>query len=314
MPEAEAIICLANDRVYDFVAALAESVRRHSDLPLVIIPFDDRMSRIEALARRRGLDLLDDPVLTRLDGLGARIWPGRNSAPHAFRKLAAFWVGIETFLLVDADVILLSDPRRFLDAHRKTEPDAVWCFDTGEGQAYRPGPLRDQMVRRGFPGVNTGLLIAHTGLIAFEQVESAIDEAVPVREQFLELAEQPFLNFLLEREHIPVSKVGDLFADVAGTTWAGANLELRGDTWIVDEPAWPDHGRAPAAIHWSGGSPSLFMRHRHVFVEYSAPSDSALARAQINLRLAALATVRLPGRARSLLSNLLRGRALGAWR
>jgi hypothetical protein len=137
--------------------------------------------------------------------------------------------------------------------------------------------------------------------------------ALPVKEQFLELAEQPFLNFLIETQGIPVAKVGDLFADVAGTTWAGARLSQREDRWVVNEPSWPDHGRPLAALHWSGTMPSPLMPHRRLFVDYRSGPGGQFARLTVNVRLAALAAAALRHKARSAL-DVLRGRQLGAWR
>ena len=313
MPERHGIVCLANDVVYDFLVALAQSVARHSELPLAIIPFDDRTARTRRFARRQGIEVLDDPLLPDLDALGARVWPGRVVAPHAFRKFAAFWGAFDRFLFLDADIVVLRDPAWLLEAQAESDPDALWCFDTGEGQAYRPGPLRDEMVASGFPGISTGLFIARRGLVTLEQVRQTIEPAVGHRDQFLEIAEQPFLNFLLQRERIRVAKVGDLFDDVAGTTWAGARFAQRDGRVVVDEPEWPDHGRAPAAVHWSGMAPGPLMRHRRLFVDYRSGHATRLARARVNARLLGLPVRRLPRKARSAL-NVLRGRPLGAWR
>src|SRR4051794_4421152 len=214
MTEAPGIICLANDPVYDFLVALAESVRRHSDLPLAVIPFDERMSKVRSLERRGLVEILDHPWFPELDRLGARLWPGRAKAPHAFRKIAAFDSRFDHFLFLDADIVLLRDPLRFIESHARDDPDGLWCFDTGEGQAYRPGPMRERMVAAGFPGVSTGSFIARRGLITLDQALETARSAEPVREEFLELAEQPFLNFMFETLRIPVTKVGDRFADV----------------------------------------------------------------------------------------------------
>jgi hypothetical protein len=307
------LVCLANDHVYDFLVALAESVRRHSDLPLAIVPFDDELRRTRRLADRLGLEIVETPDYAELDALGARFWPDRTRAPHTFRKLAAFWRTYDELFFVDADVVLLRDPAPLFAAHAERAPDAVWAFDTGEGMAYPPGPRREEMLRAGFPGISTGLLIARRGVITLEQVHRAAERALPLRDQFLDVAEQPFLNFLLETEGIPVAKAGDVLDDVAGTTWAQAHLARRDGTWVIDEPSWPDHGRAPAALHWSGSTPSPLMPNRSLFVDYRSGGGGLLRRAATTVRLAALAAARFPGRARSLL-NVVRGRPLGAWR
>ena len=306
------VVTLGNDRVYDFLVALTHSVRRHSSLPLALIPFDDDMKRTAAFARRHGVTIVDNPLLPEIEALGQRIWPGREAAPRSFRKLAAFSGQFEDFLFVDADVVVLRDPAPLLRSHADTARDAMWCFDTNEGAAYKPGPLRDEMVRAGFPGVSAGLFVARRGLLTIDHLRTAVAELEPHREQLQDFADQPVVNYMLQRERIPVGTVADVMPGTAGTTWAKATLRRSDDRWLLDEPGWPWHGGELAALHWAGMSPSPFMPNRRIFLDYRT-RGGRLARAAHVARLGLLALGRLPRRARSIV-NVVRGRPLGAWR
>ena len=59
---ARGVYTLANDPMYDWLVAFLESMREHEpDLPIVVIPFDDRIERVARLRGKYCFAIMDDP-------------------------------------------------------------------------------------------------------------------------------------------------------------------------------------------------------------------------------------------------------------
>lgn len=123
----EGVLCLANDAVIGDLTALCESVRRHDpQLPLTVIPFDDRVERTRRLLAGFGFDLFSGPQLEEMDELGRRYWPGETFRPRTMRKFCAFTGAYERFLFLDSDIVLFESMEPFFAAFRASTSDFMF--------------------------------------------------------------------------------------------------------------------------------------------------------------------------------------------
>jgi hypothetical protein len=304
MSGARGVYCLANDGVLDWFVAFCESLRAHAqaaDLPLVVIPFDDRTGNLARLRSRYGFELLDDPELARLDAIGARVGPDNA---HAFRKLAAFWGPFEDFLFLDSDIVVLEDPRRFLDAYAdRNDGVQLMFFDWDMGMVYLPGDLRDRMTAAGSRGFNTGGFASSRRRLGIQQVERLAAEAEPLRDSFPATAEQPFFNFLVDSLGWRTRSFQEELDDLA-IPWAGVSVQWDGHEGRVSDRSRPDFGKRLPFLHWAGSPLTPWMPHKRIFLDYRlAGEPGLLSRARYQARLASLAAQRVPGALRRRFRN-----------
>jgi hypothetical protein len=117
------IYTLANDAVFDQLVAFLNSVEAnvHSDIPVCIIPYDDRLTQVkQELATRANVTLFEDQVsIQRWENFAQEVWAAhpqgrqRSSAAlvkvrrHAQRRYAAFDGPFEKFVVFDADCLAM---------------------------------------------------------------------------------------------------------------------------------------------------------------------------------------------------------------
>ncbi|WP_013324016.1 Npun_R2821/Npun_R2822 family protein [Gloeothece verrucosa] len=122
----DGICTLANDRVYDQLVALLNSIEVISgeNTPVCVYPYDDNLDRITAeIAQRPNVQLYDDQVsMASWDEFARRVWDTHPSARerwqragstgyHRFgthRRYCAFDGPFERFLYMDADTLLMN--------------------------------------------------------------------------------------------------------------------------------------------------------------------------------------------------------------
>jgi hypothetical protein len=109
------IYTLANDVTLDWFVAFCNSVRRHDpDLPLIVIPYDDRVERLTRLAGRYGFEMFADSQLGSLDEIGRQM--SSTGLSGMFRKLSVFWGPLTHFAYLDADLVMLSSINPAIEA------------------------------------------------------------------------------------------------------------------------------------------------------------------------------------------------------
>lgn len=122
----DGICTLANDRVYDQVIALLNSIEANvgKDMPVCIYPYDDRTERLAAeIAQRPNVHLYDDKdSIARWDEFARSAWDTHPTARqiwcnagsegyHRFgthRRYCAFDGPFDRFLYMDADTLLMN--------------------------------------------------------------------------------------------------------------------------------------------------------------------------------------------------------------
>jgi len=124
----DGICTLGNDRVYDQIVALLNSIEVFAgpEMPVCIYPYDDRVERLRELAQSRPhLTLYDDTAsIQRWDAWVEQIWATHPTARQQWdaigsagihrmgthRRFCAFNGPFDRFIYMDADTLLLSDP------------------------------------------------------------------------------------------------------------------------------------------------------------------------------------------------------------
>ncbi len=122
----DGICTLANDRIYDQLVALLNSIEAIAgkDTPVCVYPYDDNTERIAAeIARRPNVQLFDNrEVIDRWDDFSRRMWDTHPTARqrwlkagsagyHRFgthRRFCAFEAPFDRFVYMDGDTLLMS--------------------------------------------------------------------------------------------------------------------------------------------------------------------------------------------------------------
>lgn len=273
-PPSRGVVCLGNDAVLDWTIAFCESVHRHDpDLPVTLIPFDDRVERTAAVLDRHGYSLYAGPMLARMDTLGERYFPGGGPVKcHIMRKFCA-WDVYDEFLYLDSDIVTLTSLKPYFSMFESSGADFVH-FATDMEQVYLPGPLRDRMVaENGAAGFNSGVFMGRRGDLAAEEIERRAEEAKSLRDEFVDNLEQTLINFCVDTADLRQADATELGDD---PVVAGALMRLvgRGDDLVLDDRRVPYSGRSVSMIHWGGYAISPLMPYRKIFLRYRlAKSD-----------------------------------------
>jgi hypothetical protein len=283
---ARGIYTLANDGVYHWLVAFLESCRIHEpDMPVIVIPFDDQMERVNALRDRYQFEVMEGESLRTLDRVGARYFPDDKKWPHAFRKFAAFWGPFERFVFVDADVVLLGPLDEFFDRAEASDVQFV-CGDLDLDQVYARGTLREQLVATGLTtGFNTGFFMSSRNTLTLDQVRRLGEEGLAIRDGLLPIGEQPFINWCVAVSGLKVQTYFDLVPDMCFSTWAmrGPIAHVDG-AWRLLDKTWDDAGRRMPLLHWAGDGLDFKMPNMRIFLRYRLARATSRDRAEFAFR------------------------------
>jgi len=278
------IYFLANDRVLDWAIALLESIRAHdASLPLVLIPYDDRLDSLVTLAQRYSFQVYSDSSLAKLDELGAGFAP-ENEQPGwvpMFRKFAAFWGPLQNAIYLDCDIVVLDSLAGLLQAFEGSDLDFCF-FDETDEFIYQSENLRRSMKERfGARLFNAGYWAVRRDKLTFEQVVTLADEARALREEFYYGMDQPFLNYCVHRGALRHGGFSDLVPGLAHHHWAARwrRIERRDGSYRVCDSGSPDCGKAIKLLHWAGSGISPVMPYRREFLTYRLRSVPRWGRA-----------------------------------
>jgi hypothetical protein len=261
------IVCLGNDVVLDWTIAFCESVHRHNPgLPVTLIPFDENCRQTEAVLRRYGYRLLDDPMLAEMDALGVDYFGQTGPRSHVMRKFCA-WKSYDTFLYLDADIVVLRDLAPYFEAFERTGADFAH-FACDMVQVYREGPLRERMIAdHDSAGFNSGAFLARRDQLDAAKVRSLAAETGPLRPEFVDNLEQTLINYCVDVAGLRKADANDLVPDLAA---AGALMRLvgSGDDLTLSDRRVTYSGRKVSLIHWAGYELSSLMPYRRTFLRY----------------------------------------------
>lgn len=273
------IYTLANDAVIEWVLALFESLAIHAaELPVAVIPYDERQERLAGELERRGHSYWSGPEVERLGQLGRRFYPDDEFSARGFRKLAAFSGPFERFLFLDSDSLALSPISDLIPAFEACDADLIH-FDIDPNQVYKPGNLRRSLEAAGRGrGFNAGLFAGRKGSLSAERLEQLLGDLGPGWDRDLvPNAEQPFLNLAADRARLRLAYAHELVPDACSTCWPAVGLlEPDGVCWrLRDSGRWDDGWRFLFA-HWAGFKLGSAMPNRQLWERFRNRAEARI--------------------------------------
>lgn len=273
------ICTLANDRVYDQLIALLNSIERvHGpEMPVCIYPYDSQTERIKAaLQHRPQVQLYDDAAsLSRWDQFARQIWDMHPTARQRWgnpdptyyhrvgthRRFCAFDGPFERFLYMDADTLLLDSADAIfaeLAQHdwvtydfQHRDPSHV--YELGSAQLeplFAPARIQREIFCSGFYAAKHGLFDAATRaelLVALRMGEAEI--LYPMA------PDQTILNYMVMKSGLSSCNLALSWPESrrTGNSVTSTHFEQR-DHRLYDQ------GKPLTYLHYIGLSSQLFAR------------------------------------------------------
>jgi hypothetical protein len=262
-------------------------LRRNSrDIPCYIIPFDDRLERVRTIVKRYDAVIVEPPHLDDLQAIGGLFCPAKPVAQRIFRKLSAFFVGVDEVLFSDSDVVFLKPVEAIFDAFWASGMDLLYA-DSDMNRVYAEASFQRRMMHDyGAQGINTGFWIARGDLFSFEDFQALADQAQTVKHCFDPVTgdgEQPFLNYCLDVTRTPYGHLSLALEGFPRCSWGALEAHERDRQWYCSEQL-PNTGSTPLyMVHWAGLGYSWGMTNRRIFLDALLLRRNLLAAVGIRL-------------------------------
>jgi hypothetical protein len=263
------ICTLANDRVYDQLIALLNSIEAiiGRDIPVCIYPFDDQLDRIRAeIANRPNVLIYDDQAsIQRWDEFMQRVAPERLNQKlrlyGAHRRFCAFDGPFDQFVYMDADTLAMDS----LDQVFNKLDEVDWVvYDYQFLDPTKIYNLNSPKLNEVFPSerVNTeifcsGFFGAKRGLFGAEDRDRFIADlqAGEIDILYEGAGEQPVVNYMVMKSGIKSCNLGrELPSDQStGCSVTSNHFEERNRVLY-------DRGTRLTYLHYIGVKPQLMER------------------------------------------------------
>ncbi|MBW4441163.1 MAG: sugar transferase [Plectolyngbya sp. WJT66-NPBG17] len=212
----DGICTLANDRVFDQLVALLNSIEVNisRDIPVCIYPFDDQLDRIRDEIRNRPNVMIyeDQASIDRWDSFMQRIAPERLDQKTrlygAHRRFCAFDAPFDRFIYMDADTLAMSSMNHIfeqLNDHdwvvydfQFLDPSKIYNVDSPKLYEVFPKERVDKEI------FCSGFFAGKGGLFDAEQRESLIEQLQAGDREILYggAGEQPVVNYMVMKSGI----------------------------------------------------------------------------------------------------------------
>jgi len=250
------VYCLANDAVLDWTLAFLESLRAYNpSTGLVVIPFDDRVDRLGALASTYDFALLDLPELfNALDGIGRAIYPTAHRGEKMFRKFAAFYGPFEHFLFLDADIVVLLALEPLMRRLVEGCADFIF-FDTAPGWVYADPVFRQTMQREhGSRLFSNGAFVSRRGFIGVDELSAACDERDRLKQVFPQwVYDQPYMNYVVDMKGAKLAASYDIAPELFPGIWAAGPVDVSASQLRrLGASQVTRDGKTLPFLHWAG--------------------------------------------------------------
>jgi len=279
---------LANDVVYDWTIALLNSFRTFNpDLPLYLIPFNDRCDRVLSLKDTYNFDIYTDDSFSRLEAIGEAFELGyTKTGPYWFRRYAAFWGPVEQFMYLDTRQVILADLKPFIQALEQYDFDFLH-YDCALDQVYESGEFRREMLRQGKGrGFNSGRWASHRGLFSLEEFEKLGGEALKIREQLNPRnTDQAFINYCCDMKPVRYGHFAEVMGGICQDGWARKQGEIyqQDGKYFLWDYGGLEHKKQVVLLHWAGYSLQSLKPHGQLYNYYFNQSHSVINRIFLNL-------------------------------
>lgn len=290
------IYTLANDVVYDHLVALLNSleVNGAKDIPVCVIPYDNRLDKVRAeIASRNNVILFDDSdSISFWENFATQAWTSHHKAQQIWRskgwkpvhclgmhrKFCCFDGPFERFIYFDADTILMGDINYIYQKLDECDwvandfqykSDLNYVFDLSSEilpRIFTIQKLESQIFCAGWFASKRGVLNRHNSSNLLLKLKAGEAEVMSLRG-----TDQPLFNYLVARSGISFYN----FAyhqpeEVTGSHWSSQFEVIDGILY--------DRGRRLTYLHYMSISASKFAQlcagedvdipYRDVFLHY----------------------------------------------
>lgn len=241
------VAILANDRVHDWLIAFLQSFRRHNpDLPLFVLPYDERTAQVRALAERYRFRFVDYDF-AEIDRFARRLYPFHPIRRRRVRKFAALDLDLDTVIYADVDTVVLHDFAPLGGLLKPGEVELVYA-SRSPGFVYREG-------YQAIPGLehatefSDGFFVTSRSFLSTRKlIDTVIGNLATYRAARQAHAyAQPVLNFAVHMMGLPVRPVSQVTPDLSDETFYKGEGITRADGDFLDK-----EGRRMLLMHWAG--------------------------------------------------------------
>ncbi len=293
----DGICTLANDRVYDQLVALLNSIEVNGGkaLPVCVYPYDDNTERIKAeIAQRPNVELFDDrEVIERWDNFAKSAWEPHPTAKerwlkagsrgyHRFgthRRYCAFDGPFDRFIYMDGDTLLMSPLDRVfaqLDnydcvVYDFQHKDITHVYEVTSPKLLEIFPqerLNQEIFCSGFYGSKKGLFDGERRNWLIEQLRAGEAEIL-----YPMAPDQTIVNYMMMRSNFSIYNLALQLPKEERTGCCVTSPHFQ----ALDNILY-DKGKRLTYLHYIGLSSSLFTRlcsgenldfpYRDIFLHY----------------------------------------------
>ncbi|CCI34516.1 Npun_R2821/Npun_R2822 family protein [Microcystis sp. T1-4] len=293
----DGICTLANDRVYDQLIALLNSIEVNGgkDLPVCVYPYDDNTERIRAeIAQRPNVQLFDNQeIIERWDNFAKSAWDSHPTAKerwlkagskgyHRFgthRRYCAFDGPFDRFIYMDGDTLLMSPLDRVfaqLDnydcvVYDFQHKDITHVYEVTSPKLLEIFPqerLNQEIFCSGFYGSKKGLFDGERRNWLIEQLRAGEAEIL-----YPMAPDQTIVNYMMMRSNFSIYNLALQLPKEERTGCCVTSHHFQ----ALDNILY-DHDKRLTYLHYIGLSSSLFTRlcsgenldfpYRDIFLHY----------------------------------------------
>ncbi|MGC9528325.1 MAG: Npun_R2821/Npun_R2822 family protein [Limnospira sp.] len=275
----DGICTLANDKVYDQLVALLNSIEANqgADIPVCVYPYDDNTERIAAEINRRPQVQLygDRESIERWDRFARQVWDAHPSARQTWaqrgyepyhrvgthRRYCAFDGPFDRFIYMDADALLLSPAAPIFRQLERSDwvvydfqfkdPGHVYDLSSNKlGEVFSPDRIESEIFCSGFYATSKRIFEEQKREQLLHQLEAGEAEIL-----YLMAPDQTVLNYMVMRSDLKVCNLArSLPADEkTGNSVTSAHFQEK-DHLVYDG------GKRLTYLHYIGVSSKIFAR------------------------------------------------------
>ena len=182
--EYKGIITLANDKYLENFKAFYKSLRRHTEIPILLYKYDQDCDNLQRYCDDNLIKILEPDETQRslipsLEGLFGKNF-FRNISN--FKKLYCFTSPVNNFLYSDCDIVFNSDPEPFFNELR--DYDFIFCdnqYKNGVEYLYKKVPEDIPNLKNTF---NAGLWASTNSKLGFKSILSELKRFVGFKDYY----------------------------------------------------------------------------------------------------------------------------------
>lgn len=246
-----ATVVMANDVVESKFMTFCQTYREHNpDMPLLVIPYNSDMERIERQSSTFEYEILSNYDFSQIDTFSRTAFPSLDDSYRRFRlrKLAMLDIDASNKIYVDVDTVINSPLDDFVAA-MSDEASTVFFASESRDFVYRDLNRLDErlydrpMFSSGFLGLARVPFSANDVLVTVQsQMNLYLDIRAP------RVYDQPLINFAFAVMGLKLRNLYDCNGISALNFSGNKHLDWNGDTFI--DCSSPD--RKVLFVHWAG--------------------------------------------------------------